>query len=531
MPHGRREVVLDIARIDAIFAGLDSCRLPGAAIGIAIDGKPVYRKGFGLASMELPLVLSPSMRMRIGSTTKHFTALACMLLCEDGKAGIDDPLGQYLPELHPVCQRVSLRQLMGNTSGLRDACDIKVHFSGLETPPVATADIVSFYREIDDVNAEPGAAWIYNNGGWVLLSAVIERIAGRELEEILRTRIFEPVGMYDTLLRRWDTDFVPNSATAHSMSRSGAFQKSYYGHDYAGAGAIVSTVDDMLRWLAHMDAPVIGSVATWNAMRAPQTLTNGSSTGYGLGLIRDHYRGLATLSHAGTWTGANAQMLKVPAAHLDIVVMVNRGDFWAPLLVESVLDACIPGLKEVDTPERPIATGLVRSPATGRVIRLHGVSGQQIASIDGLDMPVESDSDGVFWPAGIVRYIKQSITLRGDPSRPGSIRFSDFGNPDELILLEPTSEAADAGAIGGRYRSDSTGTDAEITESGQDIRMRTTGRFGCAEFILERLAQDLWRARSTGSRPYGGILSFDRPRAAFDFSNTQTRSLRFRRCA
>src|SRR6202022_3356579 len=109
-------VEFDEKKIDAIFAKVDQCQMPGAAVGIAIGGKPVYRKGFGLASMELPLVLSPSIRMRIYSTAKHFTCLAYMLLCEGGKAGIDDPIGNVLPELHPVTRKVTMRQLMGHVS-------------------------------------------------------------------------------------------------------------------------------------------------------------------------------------------------------------------------------------------------------------------------------------------------------------------------------------------------------------------------------------------------------------------------------
>src|SRR5438128_1835507 len=115
-----RTASFDEKKIDAVFADLNQCHLPGAAVGIAIGGKPVYRKGFGLANMELSVVLSPSIRMRIYSTTKHFTCLAYMLLCEDGKAGIDDPIGKHLPELHPVSRNVTVRQLMGNISGLRD---------------------------------------------------------------------------------------------------------------------------------------------------------------------------------------------------------------------------------------------------------------------------------------------------------------------------------------------------------------------------------------------------------------------------
>ena len=112
-----RAVDIDGLKLDAIFAQLDQCERPGAAVGIAVGGKPVYRKGFGLANMELPLALCPSMRMRIGSTSKHFTALAYLLLCEEGQAHEDDPVLKYLPELHAVTHAITMRQLMGHLSG------------------------------------------------------------------------------------------------------------------------------------------------------------------------------------------------------------------------------------------------------------------------------------------------------------------------------------------------------------------------------------------------------------------------------
>lgn len=122
----------DEGKIDAIFGQVNQCHLPGAAVGIAIGGRPVYRKGFGLASMESPVVLSAATRIRIASVTKHFTCLAYLLLCEEGKADIDDRLGKHLPELHPVTHDVTMRQLMGHTSGLRDAHDIAWQFNGAE---------------------------------------------------------------------------------------------------------------------------------------------------------------------------------------------------------------------------------------------------------------------------------------------------------------------------------------------------------------------------------------------------------------
>jgi D-aminopeptidase len=538
MTQSRSPVAFEESKIDAIFADLDQCHLPGAAVGIAIGGKPVYRRGFGLASMELPVALSPSIRMRIASMTKHFASLAYMLLCEDGKAAIDDPIGKYLPELHPVTHAVTVRQLMGHVGGLRDVFDICHQFSGTGRR-ISNADVLSLYRDIDDVNFVPGTAWSYNNGGYNMLSAAIERITGQSLEEVLRERIFVPVGMHDTLLRRFDTDFVPNSATPHMTNAAGGFEKSYIGGAADGAGGMVSTVDDMLGWLAHMDAPWVGQESTWALMKAPQVLANGCSTGYGLGLASARYRGLEMHSHSGSLMGSSSHMVKVPAAGLDVVIMVNRNDVSGAVLADKILDACLPGADPVkEGVRRSFATGIFRSPNSGRVIQLSSSSSvyvgnnepQQIASIDGADLPLEPNDDGTLGPAGIVRSAKMAVTLIGAPEKPASIRFSDYGNLDELFAV-PSAEQADVGSIAGRYRSDSTGTEATISKTDNGPRLSTLGRFGSAEFTLECLADGIWRAKSPGPMAWGGILSFDTDGAAFRFSSFRTRALIFRRCA
>jgi D-aminopeptidase len=524
-------------QIDAICADLDQCHSPGGAVGVAIGGKPVYRKGFGLASMELPVLLSPSTRLRIASTSKHFTCLAYLLLCEEGRAGIDDPVGRHLPELHPVTHRVTMRQLMGNTGGLRDVYDVFVQFnetysgSGGIAQSVSSADLLALYRSIDDVNTAPGTAWMYNNGGWLILSAAIERITGQTLERVLWERIFEPVGMYDSLLRRSDNDFVSNSATQHSVSPTGRFERRYWGLDNCfGAGAVVSTVDDMLRWLAHMDTPKVGSAATWAAMLAPQILANGTSTGYGLGLMLDRYRGVETISHTGNALGGNAQMLKVPAAGLDIVILVNRQDVSSMQLANRIIDASLPSLDPVrESFHGPFATGTFRSPTTGRVIQLFGKNGRQIASVGGSDLAMEPDDLGVFWYVELWKDPKQSLTFIGDLGQPEAVRFSDFGNVDECVRVKPVV-APDVSAIAGHYRSDATGTVATIVLTEAGPRLTTAGRFGSAVFDLECVATDIWRTKPAGLAFLGGLLCFDRNATSFHFSNYQTRPLPFRRC-
>jgi D-aminopeptidase len=531
MSSSTLSVDFDCKKVDAIFADLDQCHLAGAAVGVAVRGRPVYRKAFGLASMELPVTLSPTMRMRIGSTSKHFAALAYMLLCEQGRAKLSDPVGKYLPELNPVCRQITMRQLMAHTSGLRDVFDISWIFNGTDRP-VSTAELLSVYGDIDDVNGPPDTAWIYNNGGYLMLSVAIERIAGQSLEDLLRETIFDPIGMYATVLRRSDGGFLSNSATLHMTTPTGGYEKShFFGTEFAGEGGIVSTVDDMLRWLAHMDNPRIGSAATWSTIKSPHRLGNGTSTGYGLGLFQGHYRGAECCYHAGGGMGGNAQMLKVPAVGLDIVVMVNREDLWSPLLVEEILDATLTGLdSQRAAPCGPGSSGTFRSSTTGRVVQLFPRDERQIASVDGMDIPVEPHECGALRPVGIFRYERKELTLIGDPMTPSAIELNDFGHLETLLRLEQTGDD-DGNRIVGEYQSNSTGIRAIISKVANGLRLATSGKFGSAEYRLENLADGVWRAKSNVWVFFGGILSFDDSATVFRFSTHRTRALPFHRRA
>lgn len=523
-------VRFDAEAIDALFEHIDQSHLPGAAIGIAINGEPVYRKGFGLANLELPVVLSPTIRMRIASMSKHFTCLAYLLLCEEGRADIDDPIGKHLPELHGIARGVTAQQLMGHTSGLRDVVDIGWQFGG-RGQPVSSVDLLDLYKRIDDANAPPGNTWIYNNGGYLLLSAAIERIAEQSLEEVMRQRIFGPAGMYDTMLRRWDTDFVPNSAALHMTDSKGRYVRSYLGMELTGDAGVVSTVDDMLRWLAHMDEPRVGNSATWKAMKAPQSLANGTSTAYGMGLVTDTYRGVNILYHDGGVMGGNSRMLKVPAAGLDVVVMVNRQDVNAAQLVALVLDACLPDLRPVKlAADRIMSTGTFQSLTTDRVVQLFVRDGQQIASIDGFDVPLTPDADGVLQPTAHYRMLKLTLDIPS-AAEPESIRLTDFGHRDELQRIKPITRT-DSQAIKGTYRCDTIRTQATIEGTTDNARLVMTSAFGSEVFGLEQLASRVWRARPQNWWPPGGILLFDEDGASsFRFFGARTRALRFGRVA
>jgi D-aminopeptidase len=528
MEADRLTVEFDEKKVEAIFGPLNQCQRPGAAVGIAIDGRPVYRKGFGLASMELQLVLTPTIRMRIGSASKHFTALAWMLLCEQERAELDAPIGTYLRELPRASGRVTARQLLTHVSGLRDAFDISWHFNGVGLR-VSGEDLLAMYQTMDEVNEQPGVSWIYNNGGYLLITSAIERITGRPLDEVLREWIFAPLGMHDTTLRRWDGDFLANSATLHTLDARGEFSRTCLGTEGLGQGGIVSTVDDMLRWLSHMERPWLGSAATWNAMLSPQKLQNGASTDYALGLRRTTYRGAGVISHAGGVLGGNCQMLKVPAARLDIVIIVNRSDVFGVALADQILDACVVGLERCPPPcKLTPRSGTFRSSRTGRVVQLSVQGERQIASIDGLDMPMAPDSTGIFWAAGIQQQKNQSIRCSDQSSTPAVLWLTEFGNVDEMVRVEEPRTPNSAPT--GRYVSHAAAVEADIVEAPRGSRMLTRGPHGSESYDLTGIGARLFRASLAHTAfPPGGVLSFDEEGDEFAFNSFRTRGLRFKR--
>lgn len=511
--------------IDKIFADLEGSSKPGVAVGIAIDGKPVYRKGFGLASFELPVSLSPSIRMRIGSITKQFTALAYALLCERGLATLDDPIGLYLPELHPISREATVRQVLSNTSGLRDATDYIIQSKSLDGKPISTETLLSIYRDIDDTNFPAGTSWMYNNGGFVLVSIIIERLTGKPLEECLSELIFSPLRMADTIFRRWDYLCTPNSASTHEALDDGSFRRGEYcgGIDYAGAGAIASTIDDMLRWLSNFRTRSIGSDATWDVIASPVML-NGRSANYGLGLRSYTHRDLHVLSHAGGGDGSNAQLIQVPSLNLDIVAMSNRSDVLGYVLVERVLDVMLSGgVVPASSSNRPIAEGCFRSPRTKTVVRLFGVNGRQFVSIDGMGapgLPAERDEEGALRFRGPLSWFCRSVSLIGDQAKPSAIELDDYGNRDRLELVQQPP----ARQVQGVYK-DSTGCILAI----RGEEMRCASSFGTEQFTLNAIGNDVWETTKLGNGiPSSGVITHVSDGNELVFSTALNRARRFR---
>ncbi|WP_157994586.1 serine hydrolase domain-containing protein [Peristeroidobacter agariperforans] len=511
--------IVDAAALDELFVPYDRTDSPGFAVGIALNGIPRYRRGFGMANVELPVALSPGIRMRIGSTSKHFCVLAVMLLVERGRLSIHDSPRKYLPELPAWADAMTIEQLMSHTSGMRDSLDLVFHSHGPGVP-VPSGFQLRMLSALDSVNFAPGTDWNYNNGGYVLLSEIVERLSGQPFGAYLKEHVFDAVGMHDTVLRELDTDLLSNSATLHIAKPGGGYMRGIFGPAIKGEGGIVSTVDDMLKWLRHMSAPLVGSAATWAAMRTALT-----THGYGLGLVMSKHRGQRTVHHAGGVVGGSSQMIKFIDHELDIIVMTNGSmavDMYR--LVDAIADRCLPGLPPApqDVPAEPV-TGTFYSQRTGRVLRLVGDEGRQAVVISGMTLPaLRSEGAAISVPILPSDLIIRPVFASEAPVQ--ALNITEFGRADRLERVEPP---ASYDSIVGEYSSAAGLTASVFVQANGRTRMRLRCDSGRAEYQLDCIGPGLWQAASASLMPLGGTLEVSR--GGFEFTTGRTIRLHFER--
>ena len=265
-----RENVRLSRALEPLLQPWDRGDAPGLVIGVALDGAPAYQRGLGLASVELGVANTPATRMRIGSTSKHFAALAALLLVEEGKLDLDRPLRTWLPELSGAGGEPSLRQMAQHSSGLRDPFDLPLLLLHGNLCTIAAAGTgLELASRFTALNFPAGERMVYCNQNYHLLSLAIERVSGTPLSTFLQQRILAPLGMADTALLPSDMQMAPGLAALHVPQPDGSYRRGIYpSEELLGSGGMISTVGDMLKWLAHLRGGEkrVGSAASWQQM-------------------------------------------------------------------------------------------------------------------------------------------------------------------------------------------------------------------------------------------------------------------------
>lgn len=296
--------------------------VPGASLLVVRDGKPVVRRGFGYADLDKRIKAAPETSYRLASVTKQFTAACILLLKQDGKLRLEDPVRKYLPELPASDDKITVYHLLTHTGGLIDYEDL---VPAERTAQLDDADVLTMIAAQHRLYFEPGSAFRYSNGGYVLLGLIVQRVSGMDLADFMKQRIFRPLGMDHTLM--YEHGHGPEvSYRAYGYSRvDGKWTKTDQSVTSAtrGDGGIYSSVDDLAKWDAALYSDRLLSEDSRRAAFAAHDPSGDPDVGYGFGWrISDD-----TVWHSGESVGFRNVIVRWPARHLSVIILSNRNEF------------------------------------------------------------------------------------------------------------------------------------------------------------------------------------------------------------
>jgi CubicO group peptidase (beta-lactamase class C family) len=308
--------------LDAMLTGLYPKDAPGAAVIAVRDGRTVLRKAYGMADLELGVPLQPDMVFRIGSMTKQFTAAAILMLVEEGKLAVSDPITKFLPDYPTGGRTITVEHLLTHTSGIKSYTEMDDFLANLRKD-YTVQELIDHFKS-QPMDFEPGEKYQYDNSGYFLLGAILEKASGMGYEAFLKKRIFDVVGMPDTSLES-TSRITPRRA--HGYAKNG---ETWVNADFMSmtqpfsAGAIVSTVDDLARWDAALYAGKLLRPETLQQAFTRHRLRDGKEIDYGYGWEPGQWEGFTVIQHGGGINGFVSMGIRVPERKVYVAVLSNR---------------------------------------------------------------------------------------------------------------------------------------------------------------------------------------------------------------
>lgn len=479
-----------LAIVDSLFAEWRVPGSPGCSVGASRNGVQTLARAYGYANLEYDVPMSGNSIFQVASISKQFTATSVLLLAQQGKLALGDDIRKYVPELPDYGHVITLDHLLRHTSGLRDY-DMGMQIAGWPSNSrvLSNADILDFAFRQRGVNRAPGQSFEYSNVGYTLLALTVERVSGMSLPEFARRNIFVPMGMTNTVWREDFRAIVKGRALGYRKFPSGYVTWMDMSNAY-GAGGLLSTVSDLLRWNAALDAGRMGLYVTAELQREGVT-GDGRPLGYARGLWINRYRGQREISHGGFFAGYQSTLLRYPDVGLSVVVLCNAYHANTPDLAKRVADLLLP----------PEPAGAQRADALPEVALPPDVAGRYVGAYQRIE-------------SGLIAQITltaNALAFNGLPLRPldtDRFRLLDdtvvFRSADSMEIrgggtVAPyrrangaLPNAGELEALQGRYTSAEGGTTVDACSDGTTLLLRTEDFVGTV-WKLTPVGPDLFR--------------------------------------
>lgn len=330
------------AAVDALFLDGRPVAAPGAAVMVIRDGQILKKAGYGMADLERGVPIESDTAFRLASVSKQFTAMAIMLLEEEGRLAYDDPVTGFLPELARFGNDLSIRHLLTHTSGLPDYYDVMVQVSGVERPLTKHAlDVFSGWGE---PLFAPGERYEYSNPGYELLALIVERASGRSFPDFVEGRIFAPLGMTRSVVMDERGPRVAKRALGYRKNGDGFEEYDDDPLNYIfGSGGIYSTVEGLYHWDQALYGEQLVSAETLAEAFRPVRFNSGEAYTYGFGWRLDDHLGRRRVAHAGGWVGFSTFIARYVDDRFSVIVLSNLAETEAEDLADAIAGLYLAG--------------------------------------------------------------------------------------------------------------------------------------------------------------------------------------------
>lgn len=344
--------------------------IAGLSLAVIRNGKIEKAQGYGLANVELNVKANRDTVYEIGSMTKQFTALGMLLLAEEGKLSLDDPVSKYLDGAPPAWGKITIRHCLTHTAGLKDYLGLPDF--GL-TKDVKKDEFVGKTGKYP-LDFQPGEGWMYSNTGYYLAGLIIERVANKSWEEFIKERIFKPLGMNRTYTHNV-FDVIPNRASGYSWAQKQFRNAPPMGANGAfAAGAILSSVTDLAKWDAALVGGKLVRKQAMESLWSRARFNSGRTYPYGMGWFLPVMNGHKIVAHGGNTIAYSSDIFRYPDGRLTIIILTNRSVISPESMagdIAKMLDPALrsPALAERDDPDAKTTIrllNLLRSAGTGK---------------------------------------------------------------------------------------------------------------------------------------------------------------------
>ncbi len=329
-------------KIDRLFTKWDTKNSPGCSIGIVRNDSLIYARGYGMANLEYEIPNTPQTIYHIASVSKQFTAYCIVLLARQGKLNLNDDVRKYLnwfPDLH---QKITIRNLLDHTSGIRDQWQL-LAIAGTRLDDVITQEqIIKILSKQQALNFKPNEQSTYSNSGYTMLAEIVKVVSGKSLRGFADSAIFKPLKMTSTHFHDDYTEIVKNRAYSYDRKDNLTFSNSTLSYSTIGATSLFTNIEDMSKWISNFYDTKAGDKKDIEQLTGLKArLNNGSQLDYALGIVNGNHKGHATYFHSGGDAGYRTFNVVFPDLKTGFVLLSNLGDFDVDKKLYAIADLFI----------------------------------------------------------------------------------------------------------------------------------------------------------------------------------------------